>query len=119
MSTNPPATPLAAAVTLLDRAGRECTARGDTASSDLDDLAIWHLDANLVRIAAETLRAAADAPLPELPAFEPAAGLDPLELLRAARDELQDVPDDLANVPLFLGRIRMSTALFAVRSHYE
>lgn len=119
MSTNPPATPLAAAVTLLDRAGRECTACGDTASSDLDDLAIWHLDANLVRIAAETLRAAADAPLPELPAFEPAAGLDPLELLRAARDELQDVPDDLANVPLFLGRIRMSTALFAVRSHYE
>ena len=119
MSTDPPPPPLAAAVMLLDRAERECTARGDTASSDLDDLATWHLDANVVRIAAETLRSAAAVPLPELAAFEPATGLDPLELLRAAREELQEVPDDLANVALFLGRLRLSDALSAVRGHYE
>ena len=119
MNTTAPPPQLAAAVTLLDRAERECTGRGDQATSDLDNLTIWHLDANVVRIAAETLRSAAAAALPELAAFEPAAGLDPLELLRAARDELQEVPDDLANVALFLGRLRLSTALSAVRSHYE
>lgn len=116
-TTTPP--PLAAAVTLLDRAERECTARGDEATSLLDDLTTWHLDANLVRIAAETLRSAAPAPLPELPAFEPATGLDPLVLLRTAREELLDFSDDAANPSLFLGWIRLSTALFAVRSHYE
>ena len=100
MSTSAPPPPLASAVTLLDRAERECTARADTASSITDDLATWHLDAQLVRIAAETLRSAAAVPLPELAAFEPAAGLDPLELLRAAREELQEVPDDLPNLAL-------------------
>ena len=119
MSTDPPPPPLAAAVMLLDRAERECTARGDTATSDLDDLATWHLDANVVRIAAETLRSATAVPLPQLAAFEPATGLDPLELLRAAQEELQEVPDDLANVALFLGRLRLSDALSAVRGHYE
>ena len=99
-SSPPPPPPLAAAVMLLDRAERECTARGDTASSDLDDLATWHLDANVVRIATETLRSATAVPLPELAAFEPATGLDPLELLRAAREELQEVPDDLPNLAL-------------------
>jgi hypothetical protein len=52
MTTSPPPTPtpLAAVVTLLDRAERECAARGESATSILDDLAIWHLDAQLVRI---------------------------------------------------------------------
>lgn len=80
---------------------------------------VWHLDANLVRIAAETLRSAASAPLPELLAVEPPTGLDPLELLLSARDELREVPDDPGNLSLFLGWIRLSTALLAVRSHYE
>ena len=76
MNTTAPPPQLAAAVTLLDRAERECTARGDQATSDLDNLTIWHLDANLARGAAETLRGATGAALPELAAFEPAAGLD-------------------------------------------
>ena len=119
MSTSAPPPPLASVVTLLDRAERECTARAETASSIIDDLATWHLDAQLVRLAAETLRSATAAALPELAPFEPAAGLDPLELLLAARDELEEVPDELENLPLFLGRLRMSDALSAVRSHYE
>jgi len=57
--------------------------------------------------------------LPELPPGQPAAGLDPLELLLAARDELEEVPDELENLPLFLGRLRTSDALSAVRRHYE
>ncbi len=120
MSPTPtPPPPLAAAVTLLDRAERECTTRADTATSGWEDLAVWHVDAQLVRIAAETLRSASTAPLPELPPWSPAAGLDPLELLRAAWEELQEVPDELENVPLFLGRLRTSDALAAVRRHYE
>jgi hypothetical protein len=31
----------------------------------------------------------------------------------AARDELEDVPDELENLPLFLGRLRISDALYA------
>ncbi len=119
MSPNPTPAPLAATVTLLDRAERECTALAESAPSRLDDLAIWHLDAQLVRIAAETLRSATVASLPQLPPWQPAAGLDPLELLLAARDELDEVPDELENLPLFLGRLRTGDALSAVRRHYE
>lgn len=119
MSSTPTPPPLGATVTLLDRAERECTARGESATSRLDDLAIWHLDAHLVRIAAETLRSATGAPLPQLPPWQPAAGLDPLELLLAARDQLEDVPDELENLQLFLGRLRTTDALSAIGSHYE
>jgi len=113
------APPLTAAVALLDRAARECTARADTPTPGQQDLAVWHVDAQLVRVAAETLRLASGTPLAQLPPWQPAAGLDPLELLRAAWEELQEVPDELANLPLFLGRLRTSDALSAVRRHYE
>ncbi len=119
MSDTATPSPLAAAVILLDRAEQECTALGGDATASLEDLTTWHLDANLVRIAADTLRSATSAPLPELPVFEGPTGLDPLRLLLTARDELRDVPDKAGNPSLFLGWIRLSTALFAVRSHYE
>ncbi len=119
MDTTPPPAPLAAAVTLLDQAARECAARGNTATSALDDLTIWHLDARLVRLTAETLRSASPDELPEPGDVPLPSGGDPLELVRGAQGALENVPDDLDNVPLFLARLRMSDALAAIRTHYE
>ncbi len=112
--------PLAEAVLLLDRATFACTARGDAATHPLDDLTTWHVDAVAVVVAADTLRAASRVPLPELQDLDPApTGGDPLELVVAARDALERVPDELNNPALFLGRLRLHDALAAVRSHYE
>ena len=66
MSTSPPPPTVAPVVKLLDRAARECSARG-AASSIGDDLTTWYLDAQLVRVASETLRSALPAGMPELP----------------------------------------------------
>lgn len=119
MSVSFPPVAVASVVRLLDRAARECVVRGGTASFVGDDLTTWYLDAQLVRVAAETLRGAAVAGLSELPPFEVATGLSPLQLLLAARDELDDIPDDLEDLPLFLGRLRLSDALSAVRARNE
>ena len=95
-------------------------ARGNGATSVQDDLTIWHLDALTVSVAAATLREATTAALPQLLDLDPVpAGGDPLELVLAARDELETVPDELDNLPLFLGRLRMHDAVAAVRTHYE
>jgi len=111
--------PLADAVTLLDQAARERAARGNTATSALDDLTIWHLDAQLVRLTAETLRSESPTELPESGDVPLPTGGDPLELVGGAWNELEKVPDDLDNLPLFLGRLHMSDALAAIRTHYE
>jgi len=91
--TTPPPAPLADAVTLLDQAARECAARGNTATSALDDLTIWHLDAQLVRLTAETLRSASPTELPESGDVPLPPGGDPLELVGGAWNELEKVPD--------------------------
>lgn len=120
MSTITEQSPLATAVQLLDLATFACTARGDAATHPLDDLTMWHVDVVAVVVAADTLRAASRVALPELPDLEPApSGGDPLELVVAARDALEKVPDDLNNTALFLGRLRLHDALAAVRTHYE
>jgi hypothetical protein len=75
-------------------------ARGNGATSVQDDLTIWHLDALTVSVAAATLREATTAALPQLLDLDPVpAGGDPLELVLAARDELETVPDELDNLP--------------------
>ncbi len=117
--TTPQPAPLAAAVTLLDQAARECAARGNTATSALDDLTIWHLDAQLLRLTAETLRSASPTGLPEPGDASLPPGGDPLQLVLGARNELENVPDDLDNLPLFLGRLWISDALAGVATHYE
>lgn len=109
---------LAGVVSLLRRAERECTARGNQAPTPLDDLAIWHLDAHLVWIATETLRGAATSQLPQPDPQPSPARSDPLQLLEAAWNELQQVPDEFDNVALFLGRLYTADALAAVRTHY-
>lgn len=112
MSTVTEQSPLAAAVLLLDQATFACTARGDAATHPLDDLTTWHVDAVALLVAADTLRAASQIPLPELLDLEPAPPEgDPLELVVAARDALEKVPDDLNNTALFLGRLRYATRL--------
>jgi len=112
--------PLAEAVLLLDQATFACTARGNGSTHALDDLTTWHVDAVAVVVAADTLRAASTVLLPELLDLEPVpTGGDPLELVLAARDALENVPDDLHNTALFLGRLRLHDALAAVRTHYE
>ncbi len=71
-------------------------------------------------VAADTLRAAAAVPLPELLDLYPVpSGGDPLELVLAARDALDRVPDELTNTALFIGRLLLHDALAAVRTHYE
>jgi hypothetical protein len=119
MSTASWTTRLAVAVSLLDRAAHECAARGATASGILDDLSTWHVDALLVSLAAETLRGAVGTELSEPTDVDAAAGGDPLELVSAARDQFEEVTDQLDNQPLLLGRLRTSQALAAVRTHYE
>ncbi len=118
MSTASPPASLARAVALLDRATRQCAARGHTATAGLDDRTIWHLDAQRVRLTAETLRGATPTALSELDQLDPADG-DPLALVQAAHDELATVPDDPDNQALCLARIRLADALSAVRTHYE
>jgi hypothetical protein len=119
MNTTTPPASLAPAVTLLDRAARECAARGDTATSGLDDQTIWHLDAQRVRLTAETLRSATPTALPEPDDVHPTPADDPLALVQSAHDELAKVPDDPDNQPLCLARIRLADALSAVRTHHE
>jgi len=119
MTTTPSSTPLAAAVALLDRAAEQCSARGDSASGFLDDLTTWYLDALHVSLAADTLRGASPTELPEPTDLTPDSGADPLELVLAARDQLDLVPDEVDNLPLFMGRLRTDEALAAVRTHYE
>lgn len=111
---------LAEAVLMLDRATVACTALGDAATGPLDDLTTWHVDAVAVVVAADALRAAAGVALTELLDLEPAPmGGNPLELVIAARDALERVPDEVDNTALFRGRLRLHDALAAVRTHYE
>ncbi len=88
--------------------------------AEIAGLDTGRLDALTVSVAAATLREATTAALPQLLDLDPVpAGGDPLELVLAARDELETVPDELDNLPLFLGRLRMHDAVAAVRTHYE
>jgi len=111
-------TDLQPVLALLGQAERECTARGDLATHPLGDQALWHFDADLVWMAAETLREAVDPPLPPPGLTVSPAGLDPLELLTTAMQRLLDLPDDLGNAPLLRGRLHTSDALSAIRGHY-
>jgi len=109
---------LEAVLTLLGQAQRECVARGDLATHPLDNQAVWYFHADLVWIAAETLREAVDPPPPPPPLTLSAAGLDPLELLTAAMQRVRQLLEDLESVHLWQGQLDTSDALSAVRAHY-
>ncbi len=125
MTTSPA---LAAPIlTLLDQAERECSSRANESSHSLDDdLSIWQFDAQLTRIASDTLRCALG-PRPTEPTesieptdpTEPSDGvLDPLGLVESAYQRLLELPEDLDNVQLLLARLRTSDAVSAIRTHY-
>lgn len=115
---------LAPVVTLLERAERQCTARGNQAGHPLDEQAIWHVDAANIWMATENLRSAVDYQLPRSSRFDPADpseqpdGEEPLQLLEAAWTQLLELPDDLENGALLLGLLLTSDALAGLRSHY-
>jgi len=108
---------------LLDQAERECSSRAKQSRHSLDDLSIWKFDAQLTRIASDTLRCALD-PRPN-ESIEPTdptepsdGGLDPLRLVESAYERLLELPEDLDNVQLLLARLRTSDAARAIRTHY-
>jgi len=107
-------------LTLLDQAERECSSRANQSSHSLDDLAIWHFDAQLTRIASDTLRCALGRrPNEPTDPGEPTdGGLDPLRLVESAYQRLLELPEDLDNVQLLLARLRTSDAVSAIRTHY-
>jgi len=113
-------------LTLLDQAERECSSRAKQSRHSLDDLSIWQFDAQLTRIASDTLRCALG-PRPTEPTesieptdpTEPSDGvLDPLGLVESAYQRLLELPEDLDNVQLLLARLRTSDAVSAIRTHY-
>lgn len=107
-------------LTLLDQAERECCSRADQSRHSLDDLSIWQFDAQLTRIASDTLRCALG-PRPNEPTepTEPSdGGLDPLRLVEVAYQRLLELPEDLDNVQLLLARLRTNDAVAAIRTHY-
>ena len=114
---------------LLDRAERECSSRANQSRHSLDDLSIWRFDAQLTRIASDTLRCVLD-PRTNEPTepTEPTGlseltgpsdgGLDPLRLVESAYERLLKLPEDLDNVQLLLARLRTADAARAIRTHY-
>ena len=125
-------------VDVLEDAARACDARADLAGlTDLTDLAAltdqwrWRFDGETVRSAADQLRMAAPAGLPvSFPphivgpagrSAETLAGLDtdPLPLLEQAWQQLDQLPDDPANVELLVATLALSDAIAQVRSRYE
>ncbi len=111
---------------LLEQAERECSSRANESRHSLDDLSIWQFDAQLTRIASDTLRCALD-PRPNEPTeqtgltelTEPSGGgLDPLRLVESAYERLLELPEDLDNVQLLLARLRTADAARAIRTHY-
>ena len=113
-------------LTLLDQAERECCSRADQSRHSLDDLSIWQFDAQLTRIASDTLRCAlgprptesTESTEPTEPTEPSDGGLDPLRLVEVAYQRLLELPEDLDNVQLLLARLRTNDAVAAIRTHY-
>ena len=130
-------------VDVLEDAARACDARADPPvepqqghqghigqDERLSNRLIWLLNGETVQSAADQLRLAAPARLPDSfptrvtgPAGPAGAVLDeaeadPLPLLEKAWEQLELIPDDPTNVELLVATFAVADALAAVRSHY-
>ncbi len=130
-------------VDVLEDAARACDARADLPvepqqdhegydgqEGRLSNRLIWLINGETVRSAADQLRFAAPASLPVSfptrvtgPAGPAGTVLDeveadPLPLLEQAWEQLELIPEDLANVELLVATFAVADALAAVRSHY-
>ncbi len=105
----------------LEDAARACDALGDQAINS-DDVFGWRRDALMVINTADSLRFALQLQLPySLPpeSMSDATAGDPVKLLEKAWTLLEDMPDDLDNLPLLLARFEVADVLAAVRTPHE
>ncbi len=104
----------------LEDAVRACDALGDQAGSS-DEKFTWGYDALMVCSAADALRFALNLHLSysTAPVPAPDRDADPVTLLGQAWSQLEDMPDELDNLPLLLARLDVADVLAAARARDE